>query len=414
LKSKSKVSIIILIQIGIIIGSFLTLAISESQISLQGNSINVAGKNRFLSSDFVDEIKNQFYLKNSDSKPQDKLMLLEKNIYLLKNGGTLNGNEIPKLNPEFEKDWDKVQERFVALKTEYLIFKDNEKSNLTYLDIENLEIEKKSFIQVSDSLVELLGNHVKQLSERLIILQLVLLILNVAVHIELIIIIIKIYQDEFKKSQKTDKLATIGELSARISHDMRNPLSVLKMSLELIDKESVDESTHQKIKIMKKAVDRLAHQIDNVLDFVRTKDPTLSKWNLNTILLESIEQIHVPDTITISLPEKNLLINCDKEQFEILFLNLIKNSIDSIKDNGTIKIDSKETSSEIIIKIQDSGSGIPEQYLDQIFDPLVTFKSKGTGLGLASCQNIVKSHHGTINVKNNPTTFTIIIPRSDS
>jgi signal transduction histidine kinase len=414
LKSKSKVSIIILIQIGIIIGSFLTLAISESQISLQGNSINVAGKNRFLSSDFVDEIKNQFYLKNSDSKPQDKLMLLEKNIYLLKNGGMLNGNEIPKLKPEFEKDWDKVQERFVALKTEYLIFKDNEKSNLTYLEMENLEIEKKSFIQVSDSLVELLGNHVKQLSERLIILQLVLLILNVAVHIELIIIIIKIYQDEFKKSQKTDKLATIGELSARISHDMRNPLSVLKMSLELIDGESVDESTHQKIKIMKKAVDRLAHQIDNVLDFVRTKDPTLSKWNLNTILLESIEQIHVPDTITISLPEKNLLINCDKEQFEILFLNLIKNSIDSIKDNGTIKIDSKETSSEIIIKIQDSGSGIPEQYFDQIFDPLVTFKSKGTGLGLASCQNIVKSHHGTINVKNNPTTFTIIIPRSDS
>ena len=414
MKSKSKVSIIILIQIGIIIGSFLTLAISESQISLQGNSINVAGKNRFLSSDFVDEIKNQFYLKNSDSKPQDKLMLLEKNIYLLKNGGTLNGNEIPKLNQEFEKDWDKVQERFVALKTEYLIFKDNEKSNLTYLDIENLEIEKKSFIQVSDSLVELLGNHVKQLSERLIILQLILLILNVAVHIELIIIIIKIYQDEFKKNQKTDKLATIGELSARISHDMRNPLSVLKMSLELIDGKSPDESTHEKIKIMKKSIDRLAHQVDNVLDFVRTKDPILSKWNLNTILLETIEQIQVPDTITISLPEKNLLISCDKEQFEILFLNLIKNSIESIKDNGTIKIDSKEISSEIVIKIQDSGPGIPEQYLDQIFDPLVTFKSKGTGLGLASCQNIVKSHHGTISVKNNPTTFTIIIPKSDS
>jgi signal transduction histidine kinase len=108
------------------------------------------------------------------------------------------------------------------------------------------------------------------------------------------------------------------------------------------------------------------------------------------------------------------LISCDKEQFEILFLNLIKNSIESIKDNGTIKIDSKEISSEIVIKIQDSGPGIPEQYLDQIFDPLVTFKSKGTGLGLASCQNIVKSHHGTISVKNNPTTFTIIIPKSDS
>jgi signal transduction histidine kinase len=391
----------------------MTLAFYESQSALLGNSINVAGKNRFLSSDFVNEVKDHAFLKNPDANPINKLKALEENINLLKNGGMLNENKIPKLNIEFHEDWDKVQLNFIKLKTEYLIFIDEEKVNLTYSDIVNLELEKDLFIQSSDNLVVVLGNHVKELSERLIILELLLLILNVAVHIELIIIIISIYKNEFKKNQKIEKLATIGELSARLSHDMRNPLSNLNMCLKLIDEKNTDEGVRKKIEIMNRSITRLSHQIDNVLDFVRTKEPTLSTWNLNLILQESINQIDVPDMIKISLPEQNLLIKCDKEQFEILFLNLVKNSTESIEGKGFIKIESKETSKEITIQIQDSGPGIPEQYLEQIFDPLVTFKSRGTGLGLASCQNIVKSHGGTISVKNNPTTFTIILPKSD-
>jgi len=399
---------------GIIIGSFMTLVFYESESTLLGNSINVAGKNRFLSSDFVNEVKDNAFLKNPDANPINKLKALEENINLLKNGGMLNENKIPKLNIEFHEDWDKVQLNFIKLKTEYLIFIDEEKVNLTYLDILNLELEKDSFIQSSDNLVVVLGNNVKELSERLIILELLLLILNVAVHIELIIIIISIYKNEFKKKQKIEKLATIGELSARLSHDMRNPLSNLNMCLKLIDEKNTDEGVRKKIEIMNRSITRLSHQIDNVLDFVRTKEPTLSTWNLNLILQESINQIDVPDMIKISLPEQNSLIKCDKEQFEILFLNLVKNSTESIEGKGFIKIESKETSKEITIQIQDSGPGIPEQYLEQIFDPLVTFKSRGTGLGLASCQNIVKSHGGTISVKNNPTTFTIILPKSDT
>ena len=389
----------------------MTLAFYESQSALLGNSINVAGKNRFLSSDFVNEVKDNAFLKNPDANPINKLKALEENINLLKNGGMLNENKIPKLNIEFYEDWDKVQLNFIKLKTEYLIFIDEEKVNLTYSDIVNLELEKDLFIQSSDNLVVVLGNHVKELSERLIILELILLILNVAVHIELIIIIISIYKNEFKKNQKIEKLVTIGELSARLSHDMRNPLSNLNMCLKLIDEKNTDEGVRKKIEIMNRSITRLSHQIDNVLDFVRTKEPTLSTWNLNLILQESINQIDVPDMIKISLPEQNLLIKCDKEQFEILFLNLVKNSTESIEGKGFIKIESKETSKEITIQIQDSGPGIPEQYLEQIFDPLVTFKSRGTGLGLASCQNIVKSHGGTISVKNNPTTFTIILPK---
>ena len=149
------------------IGSFLTLAVFESQTALLGNSINVAGKNRYLASQFIDEVKNHAYLKNLDSHPENRLVELEENIHLLKNGGILNENKIPQLDHIFEQKWLIVQENFLGLKSEYLIFKEKEISNLTYQDIVSLEQEFNLLIQSSDNLVEEIGNHVKILADRL-------------------------------------------------------------------------------------------------------------------------------------------------------------------------------------------------------------------------------------------------------
>lgn len=413
MKSKSKVTIIIIGQIALILGSFLTLVIFESETSLLGNSINVAGKNRFLASEFVGEIKDQTFLKNPDASPENKLISLEENIFLLKNGGMLNKNQIPKLDKKFEKDWEMMQENFIGLKTEYVKFKNKDALNLTFQDMDGVELEFSLFIQSSNNLVEKMGYDVKSLSDKLIVLEVVLLIVNVVVHIGLILLVIKIFEAEFKRIQKVEKLATIGELAARLAHDMRTPLSNLNLGLKLIDRKLTEKSEREKLKIMEKATDRLSHQINNVMDFVRTKDPTLSIWNLNSILEESLNQVQIPEKIKITLPGQNVSIVCDKEQFEIVFVNLIKNSIEAIEEKGYIKFDFEETMKEVKIKIEDSGPGIPEDYLDQIFDPLVTLKNRGTGLGLASCQNIVKIHGGTITVKNNPTTFTITIPKSN-
>ena len=392
-------------------GSFLTLAVFESQTALLGNSINVAGKNRYLASQFIDEVKDLSYLKNPDSHPEDMLVALEENIHLLKNGGILNENKIPRLDQIFEQDWLKVQENFLDLKSEYHIFKEKENSNLTYQDITNLELEFNLFIQSSDSLVEEIGNHVKSLADRLVFLQIIFLIVNVLVHIGLIILIIKIFQKESKKDQKLTKLATIGELAARLSHDMRTPLSNIRMSLKLIDQKTIEKSQREKLEIIEKSVSKLSHQINNVMDFVRIKEPNIASWKLDLILKESLNLLEIPSTVKIILPKESLQIFCDKDQFEILFLNLIKNSLESIKGSGYIKFYAEQNSKEITIKIEDSGPGIPEEFISQIFDPLVTLKNYGTGLGLASCKNIVNSHDGTITAKNNPTTFTIILPK---
>jgi len=412
LKSKPKITIIIICQILLIFGSFLTLAIFESQMALLGNSINIAGKNRFLASQFIGEVKDHNYLKNPHANPEEKLILLEENIYLLKNGGLLNENEIPQLDIKFEQDWIIVQDSFMGIKTEYFAFIDEENANLTYQDMARLELELNLFIQSSNNLVEAIGNYVKELTESVVLLQIIFLIVNIVVHIGLIFLIINIFQKEFKKNQKLEKLANIGELAARLSHDMRTPLSNLNMSLKLIEQKITEKSDREKLKIMEKSIDNLSHQINRVMDFVRTREPRFSIWKLNSILQDCLNQTKIPSTIEITLPEKNLPITCDKEQLEILFLNLIKNSLESIKEKGFIKFYVKETPTEVTIKVEDSGPGISEEYLPQIFDPLVTLKEKGTGLGLASCLNIVKSHGGTITAKNNPTTFTIILPKS--
>ena len=230
---------------------------------------------------------------------------------------------------------------------------------------------------------------------------------------------INLMTDSLKKQketiQKNERLSAIGELAARMAHDLRNPLTVLQGTNELLksklDKNS-DEKTKEWMGMIDTAIMRMSHQIEDVMDFVRTKPPQMHKHQLSKIINDSLPRILIPDTVKIILPENDFQIKCDGKRLEIVFANLISNSIDAINEEGTITIRTKKEELEVIIEIEDSGPGIEEENMDKIFDPLFTMKEKGTGLGLSSCKNIIKSHNGTIIVKNNPTTFTIKLPIS--
>jgi signal transduction histidine kinase len=102
---------------------------------------------------------------------------------------------------------------------------------------------------------------------------------------------------------------------------------------------------------------------------------------------------------------------CDSEKMQIVFSNVILNAIQAIGDNkGTINIRAKKKQNAIEIKIEDTGAGIAANIYEKIFDPLVTTKQEGTGLGLTSCKSIIEQHKGTISASNKPTTFTITLP----
>lgn len=93
------------------------------------------------------------------------------------------------------------------------------------------------------------------------------------------------------------------------------------------------------------------------------------------------------------------------------YLFLIYNGIQAIRGTGQIDIEISDDENEIIIKVIDTGIGIPDRYVENIFEPLFTTKQSGTGLGLVSVKSIVEQHNGTITTKNNPTTFTMIFPK---
>ena len=216
---------------------------------------------------------------------------------------------------------------------------------------------------------------------------------------------------------KAERLSAIGELSGRLAHDLRNPLSVMKISLDLIkqhppDAKISDDIITRRLELIEKSIERISHQVDDVLGYVRYSPLQSSPMSLKSIILSSIDRINVPHDVKITISDSDVIANCDSVKMDIVFTNLIVNAIQEIPQGGTIEIIIKSNNNDAVIDFIDSGPGIPEEFIDQIFEPLFTTKQKGTGLGLASCKNIIEQHNGKISVKNNPTTFTVQLPKT--
>ncbi len=216
---------------------------------------------------------------------------------------------------------------------------------------------------------------------------------------------------------KAERLSAIGELAGRLAHDLRNPLSVMKISLDLIkqhppDAKISDDIITKRLELIEKSIGRISHQVDDVLGYVRNSPLQLTSMSLKSIILSSIDRINVPHDVKITISDSDVIANCDSVKMDIVFTNLIVNAIQEIPQGGTIEIIIKSNNNDAIIDFIDSGTGIPEEFIDQIFEPLFTTKQKGTGLGLASCKNIIEQHNGKISVKNNPTTFIVQLPKT--
>ena len=212
---------------------------------------------------------------------------------------------------------------------------------------------------------------------------------------------------------KTEKLTAIGELSARIAHDLRNPLSVIKNVSELIKLQypSNDPRLQDHFAKLENSVQRMSHQIDDVLNFVRMTPLDKKISSLKEIITKCIDDLDIPRDVTVLIPSNDEKIDCDEQKMRTAITNIILNAIQAIDANGKITIKIAGYTKHVTLDISDSGPGIPEDVMPYIFEPLFTTKQRGTGLGLSSCKNIIEQHGGTISVRNNPTTFTMTIPR---
>lgn len=206
-----------------------------------------------------------------------------------------------------------------------------------------------------------------------------------------------------------EKLALIGQLTSRLAHDLRNPLSVITSDiamLKFVDKDN-DEQRMRSYARLDHAIRQINSQISDTLDFIRQSPLKLGEYSLVYILKNSIENMVIPSTVKIELPEKDAKIICDETKISVVFSNIIFNAIQAMNENGKIKTRISDDIDKTVIEFEDTGPGIPEEILPEIFNLLFTTKSEGTGLGLATCKSVVEQHHGTISVTPKPTIFAI-------
>ncbi|MEO9308810.1 MAG: nickel-binding protein [Nitrososphaera sp.] len=219
-----------------------------------------------------------------------------------------------------------------------------------------------------------------------------------------------------KNSANNERLVAIGELASRLAHDLRNPLSVIKNTVEIMESKPKLRIEDRVIHYgrLHRAIDRISHQIEDVLDFVRPLSLSFENCLLNEIISSAIEKITLPDSVRINMPQNFVYLVCDPIKLEIVFTNLIVNAIQAMDNAGQIDIKIFDGNDFVTIQITDTGHGIAENVLPKVFEPLFTTKQTGTGLGLASCKKIIEQHNGTINVSSTEgvgTTFRLYLPK---
>jgi len=214
---------------------------------------------------------------------------------------------------------------------------------------------------------------------------------------------------------KKERTSALGELAGRFSHDIRNPLSNINMALNLIQKDNdleSNEKVREKFQIISRNLNRISRQVDDVLDFIRVHPLEKEDVSLNSLLRDCVASLTIPKNIKINFPQKDLFVFGDPFQLQIVFKNILNNSLQAIGEKeGKIIIRSMEDSKNVFVEFEDSGPGFVGLKSNEIFELLTTTKETGTGLGLVSCKQIVENHKGSISVRENPTTFIIKIPK---
>lgn len=515
-----KISIFIIIEIILIIGSFGILAYFQSQGSSIGNSINIAGKNRYLTANLL--LQTEKYLDGSSnvSELKDAMDKLQSNIMILKQGGTISGINLRPLPSGFLDLSRRIDEDWSIFKTSITdnIMKRGEDEQLSAASATTAQstAERKKFeslasnlIGSSDALVTKLGQQADTNSQNLMLLQILFGILIIGILVLVLYFVARILrpisaltqatseiekgnlevsvkqkgndelsvlsesfnsmvnsiksynetQNELTKALefKNDELTEIEkdlrraneelvntetakeEFLSMISHELKTPLTPLKMYSEmLLQTKSFGDLNEKQLKAMKmilRSISQLELLINDIFDVYKldigklklikkeVQVASLVKENMSELeLLMRLKQIQF--NAEMIPPSEKVNVLCDPRRIGQVIVNLVKNSVDFVPEKGgkiTIKTEaaySKQTnngnSNYVVFTIEDNGSGIPFEKIDNLFkkfyqiDTSAKRKHGGTGLGLAICKGIVEGHGGKIWVDTNYTQGTSI------
>lgn len=232
-------------------------------------------------------------------------------------------------------------------------------------------------------------------------------------------LLFKEQRQRLRRMSRADKLATVGELAAGAAHEIRNPLTAIRSSLQYLDSKSQDETSRRLLVTALQETERIDGIVSALLAFSRPSEISKERHDLRQTIEESLELVSFQSktqqvAVSRAVPPAPLLIRADRAQLKQLFLNVFLNAIQAMPNGGTMNVEALvKDERKAFVAVTDTGEGIPEENLDRIFDPFFTTKKGGTGLGLSICYHIVKSHQGDIEVKSKTgqgTTILISLP----
>lgn len=221
--------------------------------------------------------------------------------------------------------------------------------------------------------------------------------------------------------RRNEKLTTLGMLAAEIAHEIRNPLTVIKLLFQSLDLDFEKDDVRQTdISVIGEKLDQLEEIVERVLSFGRSREGMHSRQDLNHLIREALRLVRLKlhqqkIEIEFNPANESLLVDVNKGQIQQVMLNLILNATHAMPDGGRILIENRIGNEMAIITIRDNGSGISMELQNQIFESFLTDRPDGTGLGLSISKRILRSHRGDIELEaSSPqgTSFKLWLPKA--
>jgi len=222
-----------------------------------------------------------------------------------------------------------------------------------------------------------------------------------------------------EQALQAEKLKEISTLAAGMAHEIKNPLTAIKTFAEFIPEKQNDPTFLRKLhEVLTSETQRIQGVVQELLDFAKPKSPHLRPMDIGP-LINSTTDFLSGDLLkhriqwTVSCQHNGTTIQADPDQLRQVLINLIQNAADAMPNGGTLTLAIQANDDYLELTVTDTGEGIPKELLPKIFDPFVTTKPNGTGLGLAMVQTIVRAHHGSISASSTSThgtTFTLRFP----
>lgn len=205
----------------------------------------------------------------------------------------------------------------------------------------------------------------------------------------------------------SERLATMGQFSGNISHELRNPLAVIDSSVYYLKTKLKDGDSKvlEHLERIKLSVGTSTTIIESLLNLTSMVEPRLEKLDLLAVTSDAIVTSKVPGSVSVirNFPGQEILLNADGEQLRIAFKNIIQNAVDAMNGNGTLSVTvNTNTDGKAEISFADSGPGIAADNLERIFLPLFSTKTKGIGFGLSIAMTIIEKHGGTVEANSQP------------